>query len=115
MELKLDKRIIDEAVQEAVNDIKQNFIPKDVLDKIRAEIELLPTKIRINWDGCCPDIDYPQIEYVDVTKNKLLSIIDKYKDIKIESEDKACKGCYYNDGKVHAECVICDKAGSEVE
>ena len=38
MELKLDKRIIDEAVQEAVNDIKQNFVPKDVLDKIKAEI-----------------------------------------------------------------------------
>ena len=49
-----------------------------MLDKMRAEIEQLPTKTRINWDGCCPDIDYPEIEYVDVTKNKLLSIIDKY-------------------------------------
>lgn len=51
----------------------------DVLDKIRAEIEQLPTK---NWDGSrtsCPDIDYPEIEYVDVTKNKLLSIIDNYR------------------------------------
>ena len=56
-----------------------------VLDKIRAEIEQLPTKTRTNWDGCCPDIDYPEIEYVDVTKNKLLEIIDKYK---AESEDK---------------------------
>ena len=28
MELKLDKRFIDEAVQEAVEDIKQNFIAK---------------------------------------------------------------------------------------
>jgi hypothetical protein len=55
-----------------------------VLDKIRAEIEQLPTKTRINWDGCCPDIDYPEIEYVDVTKKKLLSIIDKYK---AESEE----------------------------
>lgn len=52
---------------------------EDVLAKIRAEIEQLPTKTRINWDGCCPDIDYPEIEYVNVTKNKLLSIIDKYK------------------------------------
>lgn len=50
-----------------------------VIDKIRAEIEQLPTKTRINWDGCCPDIDYPEIEYVDVTKAKLLEIIDKYK------------------------------------
>lgn len=54
------------------------------LNDIRAEIEQLPTKTRTNWDGCCPDIDYPQIEYVDVTKNKLLSIIDKYK---TESEE----------------------------
>ena len=28
MELKLDKRVIDEAVQKAVEDIKQNFIAK---------------------------------------------------------------------------------------
>lgn len=50
-----------------------------ILDNIRAEIEQLPTKARINWDGCCPDFDYPEIEYVDVGKKKLLSIIDKYK------------------------------------
>ena len=55
-----------------------------MLDKIRAEIEQLPTKTRTNWDGCCPDIDYPEIEYVDVTKAKLLEIIDKYK---AESEE----------------------------
>ena len=54
--------------------------PKEpTLDKIRAEIEQLPTNTRTNWDGCCPDIDYPEIEYVDVTKAKLLEIIDKYK------------------------------------
>lgn len=53
-----------------------------VLDKIRAEIEQLPTKTITNWNGCCPDIDYPEIEYVD--KNILLSIIDKYK---TESEE----------------------------
>jgi hypothetical protein len=57
---------------------------KAVLDKIRAEIEGLPTKTRTNWDGCCPDLDYPEIEYIDVTKEKLLGIIDKYKS---ESED----------------------------
>ena len=32
---------------------------------------------------------------------------------KMESEDEVCKGCYYNDGKAHAECVLCDKAESE--
>ena len=30
-----------------------------------------------------------------------------------ESEEDACKDCYYNDGEVHAECVICDKTESE--
>jgi hypothetical protein len=55
------------------------LISSDVLDKIRAEIEQLPTNTRINWDGCCPDIKYPEIEYVDVTKAALLGIIDKYK------------------------------------
>lgn len=63
---------------------KEKTITVDVLDRIRAEIEQLPTKTRTNWDGCCPDIDYPEIEYVDVTKNKLLNIIDKYR---MESEE----------------------------
>jgi hypothetical protein len=59
--------------------------PKKTVGKlIRAEIEQLPTNTRINWDGCCPDIKYPEIEYVDVTKAALLGIIDKYKS---ESED----------------------------
>lgn len=60
------------------------IIEQEPLKEIRAEIEQLPTKTRINWDGCCPDIDYPEIEYVDVTKDKLLDIIDKYK---AESEE----------------------------
>ena len=51
---------------------------KSIIGKIRAEIEQLPTTTRTNWNGCCPDIDYPEIEYIDVTKNKLLSILDKY-------------------------------------
>jgi len=31
-----------------------------------------------------------------------------------QESDKVCNDCYYNDGEVHAECVICDKAESEV-
>ena len=56
----------------------------EVLDKVQAEIELLPTQTRINWNGCCPDFDYPEIEYVNVTKDKLLKIINKYK---VENEE----------------------------
>jgi len=48
-----------------------------VLDKIRTEIEQLPTKTIMNWDGFFNECS--KIEYVDVTKNKLLSIIDKHK------------------------------------
>lgn len=60
------------------------YIKADILDKIRAEIEELPTKTRINWDGICPDPDYPEIEYIDMTKKQLLQMIDKYKS---ESEE----------------------------
>ena len=59
--------------------VKTGTLLDNVLDEIDEEIEQLPTNTRTNWDGCCPDIDYPQVEYVDVTKDKLLSIIDKYK------------------------------------
>ena len=31
----------------------------------------------------------------------------------VKTELKPCEDCYYNDGEVHAECVICDKAESE--
>lgn len=31
-----------------------------------------------------------------------------------KSEENVCEDCYYNDGEVHAECIICDKAESEV-
>lgn len=48
-----------------------------MLDMIRAEIEQLPTNTRVNEDIC-------RIEYVDISKNNLLKIIDKYK----ESEDE---------------------------
>ena len=50
----------------------------DIFDKLKEEIKQLPTQTRTNWNGCLPDIDYPEIEYVDVTKNELLSILDKY-------------------------------------
>ena len=67
-----------ERYAEAYNMAIKALEQEPILDKIRAEIEQLPTNGRTNWDGCCPDIDYPVIEYVDVSKDKLLSIIDKY-------------------------------------
>lgn len=64
---------------EFLTDEEKTIVINNILNDLKTEIEQLPTKIRTNWDGCCPDIDYPEIEYVDVTKNKLLSIINKYR------------------------------------
>lgn len=55
-------------------------------------------------------IDREFIDYANVLAWRELP--QPYKE---ESEDDECKGCYYNDGEVHAECVICDKAESEDE
>ena len=60
-----DKRFIDEAVQEAVTDIKQNFIPKDVLDKIKEEI------IQSIQNGTLK---------IESGNEELFRIIDKYKE-----------------------------------
>jgi hypothetical protein len=30
-----------------------------------------------------------------------------------ENESEKCRGCHYNDGKPHAECVVCDKAAGK--
>lgn len=34
-------------------------------------------------------------------------------EIEEEFENETCKNCRYNDGEVHAECVICDKPERE--
>lgn len=67
MELKFDKKFIDEAVQEVVKDIKQNYIPKEVLNEIEEEINS-PNR------GAC---DYFIVDRIE-------EIINKYK---AESEE----------------------------
>lgn len=39
--LKINKEWIDEGVQKAVKEIKQNFIPRSVLDDIKSEIKFI--------------------------------------------------------------------------
>jgi hypothetical protein len=46
----------------------------------------------------------------DIWKIRKCVIVE---DMSHESGEDACKDCCYNDGEVHAECVICDKAESE--
>lgn len=62
----LDDTTINEAVEKTVKDIKQNYIPKDVLDKIREEIEEIPKK-------------YPMTMDYESGLKEALAIIDKYK------------------------------------
>ena len=38
-ELKIDKKYIDEALQSAIEDIKQNFVPLSVIADIQAKID----------------------------------------------------------------------------
>lgn len=83
----LQKDGVDRLCAEHILNAVANGKPlNELLDEIRAEIEQLPIKTRTNWDGCCPDIDYPEIEYVDVTKATLLEIIDKHKTESEENE-----------------------------
>lgn len=78
-ELKLDKKFIDEAVQKAVKDIKQNYIKEDVLDKIRAEIENHCGLAKENHCRyCCYCTNLMGVR-------EILEVIDKHM---VESEDK---------------------------
>ena len=82
----------DEVIEAATKRIMEQIERQNPLEDIKAEIEQLPTKTRTNWDGCCPDLDYPEIEYVDISKKELLSIIDKH----VRGKDnKQCGNCKY--------------------
>lgn len=39
MKFEIDKKFIDDAVQSAVDEIKENYIPLSVIEDIKAEIE----------------------------------------------------------------------------
>ena len=65
MEIKIDKKFIDDAVQSVVADIKQNFIPRSVLDDIREDIE--------RW--CAP---YTYYNHKVIDKKEVLAIIDRH-------------------------------------
>jgi hypothetical protein len=83
MELKIDKKFIDETVQKAVKDIKQNYIPKDVLDKIRAEIAeygSIMVAYAITEDTKTDKgIEKLVRDVLSEAKRQVLDIIDKYK------------------------------------
>jgi hypothetical protein len=64
MEVKLDKKYLDEAVQSAVADIKKNFIQRSVLDDIKAEI--------MKW--CAP---YTYYNHKVIDKKEVFDIIDR--------------------------------------
>ena len=63
--MELDKKFINEVVQEVTNDIKQNYIKKDILDKIRADIAELKRGVEVTM--------------YNVAIDNVLEIIDNYK------------------------------------
>ena len=68
--LEIPKKYIDESIQSAIDDIKQNFIPKSVLEDIKSEIQ---SKIdKIPWRNT--QYQDGQIE----TYEDVIEIIDKY-------------------------------------
>ena len=66
-ELKIDKKYIDEAVQSAIEDIKQNFVPLSVIEDIKSEI-----KTDMSW-FCFDEWGNETAEW-----KKLKAIIDKH-------------------------------------
>lgn len=53
-------------------------IPYRHIDELISDIEDLRVTTRTNWDGCCPDPDYPEIESVDISKQKLIELVKKH-------------------------------------
>ena len=47
---------------------------------------------------------------VDLNEEAFLNLVKKVLE---ETKDNVCKGCRYDDGEAHAECVVCDKDKSE--
>lgn len=87
MEVKIDKKFIDEAVQKAAKDIKQNFIEKDVLDKIKAEILDEAEYAYADFDKYKEDIlhsepdDLPDDDF-RYGLQRAIEIINKYKGVR---------------------------------
>ena len=60
-------------------------------------------KEKIWWSGDVGKIDFEKCDHVIAW----MPLPEPYK-IFTENE-KMCKGCHYNDGGVHAECIVCDQ------
>ena len=52
---------------------------------------------------------WEQIYQMEPIGDEVVAWMPLPKQYKAEMESNACKDCYYNDGEVHAECVVCDK------
>ena len=60
-------------------------------------------KRKIWWSGNVGKIDFEKCDHVTAW----MPLPEPYK---ADTENKkACNGFHYNDGKVHAECIVCDK------
>ena len=70
--LEIPKKYIDETIQSAIDDIKQNFIPKSVLEEIKTEIE------ESAYFDCIVKDNNDEIRWATVDLKDVIEIIDKY-------------------------------------
>ena len=93
MEVKIDNKFIDEAVQKAAKDIKQNFIPKDVLHKIKEEIKDEAEYAYADFDRYKEDILHSEPDELpdDDYRYGLLRAIEIINKYRIESEAEECE------------------------
>ena len=81
-----------------VDFLNENKIPRENIIKIGGKYNM--------WT-LVYYIEEPDTESVSDAPDSMEKDVWKYRD-----KDGACKGCYCNDGRLHAECVLCDKAES---
>ena len=66
-------------------------------------------KEKIWWSGNVGKIDFEKYDHVIAW----MPLPEPYK---TDTENKkVCNGCHYNDGGVHAECIVCDKEENRKE
>lgn len=66
-------------------------------------------KEKIWWSGDVGKIDFEKCDHVIAW----MPLPDPYKIF--TDNEKVCNGCHYNDGGVHAECIVCDKKENRKE
>ena len=98
MKLEINKEWVDEAVQKAVDEIKQNFVPLSVIEDIKAEIETMA-------DLSAKTHDMTLFGGLELA----LGIIDKH--ISGAEKTETCTGCTHPCVMYEPTMKACEKKG----